>query len=75
MKVDVGEVLISVSFSSALRRAVLESGRENRYDIPDDCRDALMPVLKCDCANRRLAALLIPYSGKGSVESLNSDDF
>ena len=62
MKVEVGGELDFGSASSAFRREVLESGREQRHCIRDRFEEALMPALKGDCAKRRLAALLIPYS-------------
>ena len=63
------------SFSFAFRREVLESGREHRHCARDGFEEILRLALKGDCANRRLAALLMPYSGLDVVKSLGSENF
>jgi hypothetical protein len=75
LKVEVGGELGFESASSALRREVLESGREHRHCIRDGFEEALMPALKGDCAKRRFAVLLITYSDLDVVGVLGPDSF
>ena len=61
LEVEVGGDLASGSVSFALRREVLERGREHRHCIRDGFGEVVMPALKGNCANRRLAVLLMPF--------------
>lgn len=69
MEVEVEGELASGSSLSALRPEVLESGRAHKHCTRDRFEEALMPMLKGDCANRRLAGLLMSYSGLSVVRS------